>query len=159
MKRLSSLAFIGALALASLTACSSSDGDTTDFCTLADTLGADAGFELPELSDSAMEAAFAGDMSGVNEWGTSVSATLDDISAQIKSARGSAPTDEIAQALDDVAEGMTLMQSFVESAADATDFETFMTDAQSVGTEIEAVDAKMTIAADLLDEAALEYCE
>jgi hypothetical protein len=158
MKRLSALAFIGALALASLTACSSDGGDIDDFCSAGSSFGADSDFEFADLSDADVDAAVAGDMSGVNEWGESSVTTIDAVVAEVERAKGGAPTDEVAQALDDVAEVLQLMRSFAVSASEATDFAEFTEDALALTSEMQDVDAKMTAAGDILDDAEVEYC-
>lgn len=159
MKRLSSFALIGALSLASLTACSSEKGDIADFCAVSDSLAGDGGFTLDDLSDSAMEDALAGDMAGVNEWGNTAVASIDFVASQLADAKGGAPTDEASKALDDMGEGLDVMRGFATSASKAADFETLMVDAEALTADFEAIDAKMTAASDVLDAAAAEYCK
>ena len=159
MIRLASLAFIGALSLASLTACSSNEGDIADFCAVSDSLAGGSGFTLGDLSDSAMEDALAGDMTGVNEWGNTAVASIDFIASQLAGAKGGAPTDEASQALDDMGEGLEVMRGFATSASKAADFETLMADAEALSSDFEAIDAQMTAASEVLDAAAVEYCK
>jgi hypothetical protein len=158
MKRLSSFAIIGALALASLTACSSDGDGSTGFCVLSATFGGGKGLALFDLSDTAKRNALAGNLSGVNEWGVSAVASIDEITAQLTSAKESAPTDEIALAIDDVLEGVARMRSFAVFASTVTTFGALMTEAQSLEGELTAVDSSMPAASDLLDAAVVEYC-
>ena len=157
MKRIASLTFIGAFALASLTACSSG-GDIEDFCAVASSLGSESDLEIAELSDTAMEDALAGDMSGLNAWGESSTTTIDEMVALMERAKKGSPTDEVTQALNDASEALDLMHTFASSAAESTDFLEFVAEAQALEEDLAAVDAKLTSAGDVLDAAEVEYC-
>ena len=158
MKPLASLAFVCALSLASVSACSSEGGTLADFCVAAASLGSESEFELADLSDGAMEAALAGDMSEVNAWGEASADTIAELSAQVEFAKGGAPTDEVATALDDVAEALGLMGRFANTAADAPGLPALLTAIDDLGTDLAAVDAKLTEAGDVVDAAEEEYC-
>lgn len=121
-------------------------------------LGSESEFEFEDLSDSTMEAALAGDMSGVNAWGESSVATVDEMAALLERAKNGAPTDEVTQALVDAGEVLDLLREFASSAAESTDFLEFAAEAQTLEGEISALDAQMTEATDVLDAADAEYC-
>ena len=157
MKRIACLACISAFALVSLTACSSGN-DIDEFCSVASSLGSESELEIDDISDETMEAALAGDMSGLNAWGESSSATIDEMAALIERAKKGSPTDEVTQALNDASEALDLMQTFTGSAAESTDFLEFVAEAQALEEDLAAVDAKLTSAGDVLDAAEEEYC-
>jgi len=156
MKRILILAASGAIALGSLTACSA-EGAGTDFCDVAANFDGDS-IALTDLSDADMEAALAGDMSGINAWGDTAAGQLDDVIDELKRAKGGAPSPETVKALDDVIAGVVVIKGLATSAAEADDFMSFANDMQAMAEDIDSLDATMTSAAQILDDATIKYC-
>jgi hypothetical protein len=156
MKRILMIAASGALALASLTACSA-EGAGTDFCDVAQNFNPDD-FEFAELADADMEAALAGDMSGINAWGENAAGQIDDIIAELKRAKGGAPSPETVKALEDVIAGFDVVKGLATSAANADDFMSFAAEMQAMTDDFSALDESMTSAGDVLDDATVKYC-
>ncbi len=157
MKRFSSLAIGGALAVALLSGCSSK-ADTTDFCNVATDWNTGGGPNFADLSTDAMTKAVSGDMSGINEWGKAASDQIDTLSADLKRAQKAAPSDDASKALDTILKGMDAVKTMTDAAATATDYDSFASAMQDGSDAITALEQDMSDAGDVLDKAAQDAC-
>ncbi len=156
MKRVTALILSSLVAVTVLSACSAK-GAGTDFCDVSQKFANDD-IQFAELSDADVQNAIGGDMSGVNEWGTSTVAMVSELSDEIERAKGGAPSDEAVKALEDVADGFSLLESMASAAAEADDFGAFATQMDAVSQDLATFNTTMADASDVLDKAETEYC-
>lgn len=151
---LSATAVVGLL---SLTACSGGDNYAA-FCEFSeDSQGHGEVLENIDLNEQIMSSALEGDFGPLNEWGETTAADLKSVEDAIAAALGDAPDAETEAALDQLIQGVGIVTSMADSAADASDLEQFVEDVQDLQSEFIELEASGNPDT-ILDAKAIEFC-
>ncbi len=161
MTRPAALVVLGALAVASLAACSDASpdaGSTSDFCGVSDTLESFGGMSANFPSEIIMAEAEAGDMNALHEWGDAKSESFAANIGDLERAKDAAPSDDVARALDVLIANLEPLASVYSAASEAHDLDAFLGGLESIPGPDEDSDAKASAALDAVTEAETTFC-